>query len=405
MAHNAEADTRWVRGARLALAACVVATLLATGARLSFGAFVRPIEADLGLDRGALSLVGAAGLLTHGLIQPLFGWLSIRIGPQRTMQLGILLLVVGTVGAASATAAWQLLLFAGLVFGLGFAGTSGVPATHLLAMWYQRRLGSATGVLSAGIPGGQTLFVPLAVALIPLLGWRNVYLLIGALLLLIALPAVQIFAREPGGVEAPTAAQKPMASRRAGLDVWLVGAGYAACGFTDQFVSIHLVPLAIESGLDPLVAAGVTSALMLFGILGSVLSGPVADRARPHVVLATLYLLRVASLPLLLLGGPGLGLLPFALFALVFGATYISNQAPGARLVRDRYGLQAVAPLMAGVGLAHQVGGALGIAIGGFSVVATGSYGAAIVISTLVVLVGGLAQFFIPRAQRTAAPA
>src|SRR5207247_502650 len=98
------------------------------------------------------------------------------------------------------------------------------------------------------------------------------------------------------------------------------------------------------------------------------------------------------AFPLLLLGGPAL-----VVFAVLFGPTYIANQAPGARLVRDRYGLRAVGPLMGGVGLGHQIGGALGVSLGGFSVSSFGGYGPAVMIVTAVVVVGGLAQLFIPR--------
>jgi hypothetical protein len=45
-----------------------------------------------------------------------------------------------------------------------------VPAAALLARWFRRRLGLATGLISSAIPAGQGLFVPLAAALIAALG-------------------------------------------------------------------------------------------------------------------------------------------------------------------------------------------------------------------------------------------
>src|SRR5205823_2712716 len=182
-----------------------------------------------------------------------------------------------------------------------------------------------------------------------------------------------------------------------GLDIWLVGIGYFACGFSDQFISIHFVALASDTGVDPLLAAGLLSLLLVIGMLGSVASGPLADRLQPGHLLAGLYLTRAAAFPLLLLAGPGAGLWALVAFALLFGPTYIANQAPGARLVRDRYGLRAVGPMMGGVGLAHQVGGAIGVGVGGFSVSDLGGYAPAIGLATLVVLVGGLSQLWIPR--------
>jgi hypothetical protein len=67
--------------------------------------------------------------------------------------------------------------------------------------------------------------------------------------------------------------------------------------------------------------------------------------------------------------------------------------------VRDRYGVRAVGVLMGAVGLAHQVGGSLGVAVGGFSVAELGGYAPAVVLVAVVVLIGGLAQFGIPSAK------
>ena len=395
---------RWVRyrrvarrqveeaGAWRALAACVVTIILAAGSRTSLAAFLRPIEADLHLDRTVLSTAGALTVLTYGVAQPLVGALATRFGPRNVMLGGVVLTALGGLGVATANDPWQLYLFAGIVPGLAFAGASSVPAAVLLAGWFAGRLGLATGIMSAAIPAGQSLFVPLATALIPPLGWRETYILLGVLVVGLGLPILLWLARDPPVLGASNRVNVP----RPGLDVWLVGVGYFGCGFSDQFVSLHLVALASDRGVDALLAAGLLSALLLVGMIGSVVSGPLADRTPPRRLLAALYLIRAGTLPLLLVAGPGSGIVALAAFGLLFGPTYIANQAPGARLVRDRYGVRAVGPLMGGVGLAHQIGGALGVAAGGFSVAEFGSYAPSVVLVALVVGLGGLAQLWIP---------
>jgi MFS family permease len=385
------------QGAWRALTACVVTIVLVAGSRTSLAAFLRPIEADLSLDRSVLSNAGALTVLTYGLAQPLVGALATRFGPRQVMMGGAVLTALGCFGVATASAPWQLYIVAGIVPGLGFAGASSVPGAVLLAGWFIGRLGLATGIMSAAIPAGQSLFVPLATALVPALGWRETYVLFGVLVAGFALPVLAWLAREPPTTIAASHATGP--TPRPGLDVWLLGIGYFGCGFSDQFVSIHFVALASDRGLDPLLAAGLLSLLLVIGMLGSVASGPFADRVQPKHLLAGLYFIRALTLPLLLLAGPGLGVLALGAFALLFGPTYIANQAPGARLVRDRYGLRAVGPLMGGVGLAHQVGGAVGVGLGGLSVSEFGSYAPAVVVATLVVLVGGLVQLRIPPPQ------
>jgi sugar phosphate permease len=385
------------RGAWRALVACVITIILAAGSRTSLAAFLRPIEADLKLDRAVLSTAGALTVLTYGLAQPLVGALAARFGPRNVMLGGVVLTALGGFGVSTATEPWQLYLFAGIVPGLAFAGASSVPAAVLLAGWFVARLGFATGVVSAAIPAGQSLFVPLATALIPALGWRETYVLLGLVVLVVGVPVLLWLVRDPPVLSA--GGMMGVARARAGLDVWLVGVGYFACGFSDQFISIHFVALASDSGVDPLLAAGLLSLLLIVGMVGSVASGPFADRTPPKYLLAALYLLRAAAMPLLLLAGTGVGVWALVVFAFVFGPTYIANQAPGARLVRDRYGVRAVGVLMGSVGLAHQVGGATGVGAGGYSVAAFGGYGPSVVLVAIVALVGGLSQLWIPPAR------
>jgi MFS family permease len=381
-------------GAWWALVACVVTIVLASGTRASLAAFLRPIEADLGLDRATLSNVGALSGIAYGLALPFFGRLATRFGARPVMMASVALMAIGGLGIASVDGPLSLFVFAGLVPGIGYGGASQVPATVLLAQWFGRRLGLATGIMTAALPAGQGLFIPLAVLLIPALGWRNAYVLLGLVLAAGALPVLWLFARRPAAPARVTVLESP-APARVGPDVWLLGIGYFGCGFTDQFVTLHLVALVTEAGVEPLVGAGFLSVLLAVGVVGSVLSGPLADAWRPHLILSGLYLSRAATLPLLLLAGPGGEAATLGVFAAIFGLTYIANQAPGARYVRDHYGVRAVGRLMGNVGLAHQVGGAAGVMTGGLSVTYAGGYGPAVLIAAGVALIAGLLQLLI----------
>lgn len=390
-------------GAWRTLVACVLTIVLMAGARSSFAAFLLPIEAELRLDRATLSTAGTLTHIAYALSLPLVGWLALRFGARRVMLVSVLVMAIGGFGVSTASQAWQIVLFAGLLPGIGFGGATILPATVLLAGWFGRRLGLAAGVASSALPAGQSIFVPLAVGLIPVWGWRSTYVLLGLLLAAVAVPALGWLANDPPrGVSGRTAAAEPRP--RAGLDVWLLGLGYFGCGFTDQFVTLHLVALTIEAGVEPIVAGGLYSLLMAVGILGSVLSGPVADRLSARAMLCGLYGLRLVSLPLLLIAGPGPRLAALVLFAVLFGLTYIANQAPGTRMVRDRYGVRGVGTFMGNTGFAHQIGGAAGIAVGGLSVARFGGYGPAIVICAIVALVASALQLLIPP-KPTAQPA
>jgi predicted MFS family arabinose efflux permease len=245
----------------------------------------------------------------------------------------------------------------------------------------------------SSIPAGQALFVPVAAAMIPALGWRATYIVTGAVLAAATLPILWWLAPDPP-LKRHERHPVGRASVRAKADVWLIGAGYFACGFSDQFVAFHMVTLVSEAGVNPVKAAGFLSFALFAGVIGSIISGPLADRSSPRNILAALYFARAATLPLLLLVAPTREW-NLAIFGLVFGLTYISNQAPSTRLVRDRYGVNAVGALMGNIGLVHQFGAGAGIATGGLSVRLTGHYAVAIVATAAVAFAGGVLQMMI----------
>ena len=175
---------RWgeAPGAWWALLACTATVVLGAGTRSSFGAFLRPIEEDLDVDRWTTSLAGTFMQVGYGLSLPLLGYLAARFGTRSVMIFGTVLMAGGGVGMAAVQEPLGLYLFGGLLPGLGFAAASHIVAAVLLARWFKARLGLATGIMSSAVPGGQAIFVPFAVALIPLLGWRSTYLLLSLLI-------------------------------------------------------------------------------------------------------------------------------------------------------------------------------------------------------------------------------
>src|SRR5438477_11006081 len=68
-------------------------TMPSTGIRHAVGPFLKPITADLGLDRATFSIVIAVSLFLYGLFGPLAGIILDRVGTRVTASAGALLLV------------------------------------------------------------------------------------------------------------------------------------------------------------------------------------------------------------------------------------------------------------------------------------------------------------------------
>src|SRR3989449_2025043 len=138
-----------VHPAWIVLGALTVCMLAGTGLRSSFGVYIKPMEAEFGWGRGALSGAAAISLLLLGAVGPLVGRLADRWGPRRVVVFSLLLLGVGALGASRAQNLWQIYLTIGFLMAVGAGGLSVATRATVGARWFEPRRGVAIG-LSAG---------------------------------------------------------------------------------------------------------------------------------------------------------------------------------------------------------------------------------------------------------------
>src|SRR5258705_2883520 len=101
---------RRILPAWIVLGAITICLLAGSGLRASFAVYIKPIEAETGWTRGALSGAAAISLLLLGAAGPFAGRLADRWGPRRVTLLALLVLSVGAIGAAGIHALWQVSL-------------------------------------------------------------------------------------------------------------------------------------------------------------------------------------------------------------------------------------------------------------------------------------------------------
>jgi MFS family permease len=103
----------------IVLAALALSMMAGTGLRSVFGVYIKPMEADFGWSRSALSGAAAVSLLVFGAVGPLAGRLADHWGPRRVVTLALVLLGLGTVGSAFVRELWHVYVTAGLFTALG----------------------------------------------------------------------------------------------------------------------------------------------------------------------------------------------------------------------------------------------------------------------------------------------
>jgi predicted MFS family arabinose efflux permease len=306
-----------------------------------------------------------------------------------------IILGVGTLLTARVTALWQVYVTAGVLMALGSGGVGMSTGAAMAARWFEGRRGLVMGLIGGAMSAGQLVIVPLAVWLTVSYGWRQSFVYLGILLLVIALPLTLVLRDDPAqrglapfgaGSPAPGAAA-PAESRTSVTDAmqvpafWLLAATFFVCGYTSNgLVLTHLVPHAAEHGFSEMHAAQALGVMGAMNILGTVASGWICDRFGRKGPLAFYYGVRGLSLLFLLYvwNVPSLHV-----FAAVFGLNYISTVPPTTTLTANIFGRYSVGVLSGWIFFAHQCGAALGAALGGWIFQATGSYSWAFISAAL----------------------
>jgi len=393
---SASASPPRLHPAWVVLLAVTVCMMASSGLRSVFGVYIKPLEAEFGWTRGALSGVAAISLLLLGAAGPFAGRLADRWGPRRVIVLSLILLGGGAIGAASVHALWQLYVTTGLLMGVGAGGLGLATGSVIASRWFEARRGLAIGIAAGGMSAGQLVVIPLATALMLWFGWRASFLWLGLAVLAIVVPlALWLIRNEPadrgvrpyGATGASLTAAQTADARRAGRvgiveaaqypQFWLLMSTFFVCGYTTNgMVLTHFMPHALEHSFTELQASTALGIMGAMNVLGTIASGWVCDRFGRRGPLATYYFLRGISLIFLVYvwDVPSLHL-----WAAIYGLNYISTVPPTTTLTASIFGRYSVGELSGWIFFAHQVGAALGAAVAGWVFELYGSYSPAFV--------------------------
>jgi MFS family permease len=352
--------------------------LIGFGPRSTFGFFLTPMTAANGWGRDVFALAMAIEMLLWGASQPFAGALADRFGAVWVLIGGAVLYVIGTVWMAYAQTPLEFHLSAGVLIGFGLGGCSfglvmGAFGKLLPESW--RTIGFGAGTAAGSF--GQFLFSPLAVGLIDSVGWQNTLLIFAAIILAIVPLATMLAApRKPSG---SSVAMIPGQSIVQALgeafghrSYVLLTLGYFTCGFQLFFMTVHLPAYLVDRGLSSSIGGYTLGVIGLFNIVGSIGSGYIANLMPKRYLLAAIYFTRSLAILVFILLPPS----PAATlaFGAAMGLLWLSTIPPTSALVAIMFGPRWLTMLLGIAFFSHQVGGFLGVWLGGILYERTGSY-------------------------------
>src|SRR5215216_1241974 len=368
----------WRTPAVVVLAGCLIA-MITFGPRSALGQFLSPLSLSHGWGRDIFSFALAIQNLLWGVGQPFAGAVADRFGATRVISAGAILYGLGLAMMAYAQTPETIVLSSGVLIGFGLSGCSfnlviGALGKLVPEDWRSLAFGAGTAAGSFG----QFLFSPLARGLIDGFGWQAA-LLVFAMLMLLILP-LSLALATPKAASVLAAAAPKQSVRQALSEAFshrsyvLLVLGFFTCGFQLAFITIHLPAYLLDRGLDANVGAWTVGVIGLFNIVGSISAGWLGNHMPKRFILSFIYFARALAV-IAFITLPA-SFASAVVFGAVTGLLWLSTVPPTSSLVALMFGTRWLAMLFGFAFFSHQVGGFLGVWLGGVLFERTGSYDA-----------------------------
>ena len=244
--------------------------LVGYGLYTIFGVFFDPLINEFGWTRAATSGAFSLSMILSGVLGVVMGGLNDRFGPRIVLTVCACFLGTGFLLMSQVGSVWQLYLFYGVIIGIGVSGIW-VPLLSSVARWFVKRRSLMTGIVIAGSGIGGLVEPPLVGRLISNYDWRMSYVILGVVILVVVVTASQFMRRDPSRMghlpygedkrEEPSLelGAKGFSLREAvpTQQFWLVLSIFFCFGFALFAYMVHIIPHAINLGIDPISATNI----------------------------------------------------------------------------------------------------------------------------------------------------
>ena len=242
---------------------------------------LKPVAADLGATRGGVSFAYAVLFAGFGFGGILMGWWSDRVGVMWPTLVGSAALGAGLFIAGHAAALWEIVLAFGLLVGFFGMSTMMVPLVANITHWFDRRRGIAVSVVISGSYIAGTVWPPILQFGIDEVGWRETWIRVGLVCLVVMAPLSLLLRPRLG---ASTAAAVDGSRRRrvlgfspATMQCLLCSAGFGCC-IAMATPQAHIVAHATDLGHSATHGARMLSLIFFTGFVSRIVYGWVSDR-------------------------------------------------------------------------------------------------------------------------------
>ena len=358
--------------------------------------FLPVLVKQFGWTRARVSMLPSVLAASAGVGYVIVGWLLDRVAVRYVMVVGALIAGFAFIGASRATS-FAPMMFAYALLGLGISAATLIPASLVVASWFEARRGLVMGIVAAGASAGGMLMTVFAVHAIGLWGWRVAYVGLALPIFLILVPLLVSTVRNR-----PVESDIQRVSTKGATEIegfetgeavrtrsfWMIIVAQLCFSLSVSGVVVHLVAYLVEVGYSAGSAALIMGSIFGLNAVGKVCIGSFADVVGARIALfanfileaiALLLALQVRNAPVLVVFVPILGSVLGAPIALV------------PLLIAECVGLKRFGSVSGLVGIASTVGAILGPIIAGRIFDLTTSYTSALILFSAVAFAGAFA--------------
>ena len=386
-------------GWRVVLAACF-GVMAGFGSLFvyTFAVFVKPLSAQFGWNREAVSLGFGLAAVTLGVVSPLLGrWID-RFGPRRIILPCMTVYCVAIISLAFLRSQlWQFYVIC-ILLGLVGNGAAHLAFSRSISSWFQRRLGTALAFVMVGAGLGALILPVIAQAIISRSGWRAAYFSLGCLALLLGLPLSWRYIFERGEIRRETAPVSHSGQTwQQGLRsfaFWIIVAILFVSSISMNGAITQLSALLTDRGITPGDAALCVSMIGGSSVLGRIGVGWLLDRFFGARVALVVNLITAAGIFLLAHASSfPAGCLAAALIGIGAGG----EAAITPYLLTRYFGLRSFSTLYGLTWTFYAAAGAIGPVILGRAFDLTGSYTSLLVVLAVALALAAAMNLLLPK--------
>jgi MFS family permease len=283
--------------------------------------FLKPVTEDLGVSRGAFSLVRTGEIVVGAVMAPLVGPIVDRRGGRKLIFAGAVIAGAGYFLLSRVQEFWQFFLIRCTLVVAGDTLMGSVVVMVIIARWFVRKRGRAIAIANLGTGIAKVSMPLLAAALFVSVGWRQSWALFAIFTLLLVVGPALLFIRNspeemglrPDGEPAPLPENDPAASpaARAAVDAdvawtrrealrtrafWLLGITFGIANIGIAGLNLHIFSFVTDLGHPALTAATVMSTVALTQLASTLLWGFVAERMDIRKAAMAQFLIQAAGI-------------------------------------------------------------------------------------------------------------